>query len=66
MILFSSLTTMSKELKRCGYCGSYFEGLHYLSADELNFMTAQELDEVPLGYCPNAQNECSSYEEVES
>lgn len=44
-------------LERCGYCGSYFRGLDYLSADDLSFITAQELDEAPLGYCPNAQQE---------
>lgn len=44
-------------LERCGYCGAYFRGSEYLSSDELSYISATDLEEAPLGYCPNAQAE---------
>ncbi len=47
-----------EEIERCGYCGEFFIGTRYLIADELNEINDNVfLDNVPLGYCPNAQAE---------
>lgn len=48
-------------LERCGYCGSYFKGVGYLTTEQLE-ICEKELGEflfanVPLGYCPNAMQE---------
>lgn len=48
------------KLERCGFCGSYFRGDKHLKVEELNKTSQKDLDEAPLGYCPDAQAE---YEE---
>lgn len=52
-----------EKLERCGFCGSYFKGLEYLTADELKAIPQEELDKVELGYCPNAGYEDPNYQE---
>lgn len=45
-------------IERCGFCGSYVKGGEYMTLEECKEADAQgELDGVPLGYCPNAQQE---------
>ena len=51
------ITEGERKIERCGFCGSYFKGLEYLTADELKAIPQAELDKVELGYCPNAQAE---------
>ena len=46
-----------KKLERCGFCGSFFRGIDYLTTEEVEAIDAEKLDAVPLGYCPNAQEE---------
>ena len=41
-------------LQRCGYCGNFFAGNNYVSFTDF---TEEELNNAPLGYCPNAQAE---------
>jgi len=50
------------KIERCGFCGSFFRDIEYLTAHELNTIPQSELDAVPLGYCPNAQEEAQSQE----
>jgi len=47
-----------KKLERCGFCGRYFRGLHYLSQEELEKEPKNiSIESIKLGYCPNAQQE---------
>lgn len=50
---------MKKEqiLQRCGYCGRYYAGADYIYSEQIGNFSAKELDEAPLGYCPNAEQE---------
>ncbi len=45
------------EIERCGFCGSFFRGLEYLLAEELNKTSEEVLNKASLGYCPNAERE---------
>jgi len=60
----NSLPDEAKEaiLERCGYCGEYFIGGIYLSASELNETPKAKLENAPLGYCPNAEQEAREWE----
>lgn len=51
-----------EKLERCGFCGSMFRGERLCSADELNALSEAEINDAPLGYCPNAGYEDSSYQ----
>jgi hypothetical protein len=48
---------MEKKIEMCGFCGRYFRGNEYLTTEELNKISKEELDNAPLGYCPEAQQE---------
>lgn len=52
-----------QKLERCGFCGSYFRGNEYVDADELNKLTKKELNNAPMGYCPNANYEAEQDQE---
>jgi hypothetical protein len=41
-------------LERCGYCGRYFRGKDFLSAEELIKTSTDDLGDAPMGYCPDA------------
>lgn len=45
------------KLERCGFCGRYFIEDKYLSEEEIKTYTNKELEEAPLGYCPEANYE---------
>lgn len=49
------------KILRCGFCGAYIvkemANVRYLSQEEVEAIDAEKLDGVPLGYCPNAQQE---------
>ena len=45
------------KLERCGFCGAFFVGNEYLNAEQLNSFPKNALDNIPLGYCANAQQE---------
>lgn len=44
-------------LERCGYCGAFFRGTEYLTAEEVKTTDLTTLETAPLGYCPNAMQE---------
>ena len=46
-----------KKIERCGFCGRYLKNGEYMTQDEVEAIDAEKLDGVPLGYCPNAQQE---------
>jgi hypothetical protein len=48
---------MKEKLERCGFCGRYFIGERYLTSEELDKISQEELDKTSLGYCPNARQE---------
>jgi len=50
-------------IERCGFCGSLFSSSGYLTLDEVNLLTKEELASIPLGYCPNAGYEDQNYQE---
>ena len=46
------------KVERCGFCGRYFIGVNYLDEYDLEDVAMKSLVEnAPLGYCPNAQQE---------
>ena len=45
------------KIERCGFCGRFFRGAEYLSAEELNKTKEEVLNKVLHGYCPNAEGE---------
>jgi len=47
----------TEKIERCGFCGSYFRGETYMTADELNTTDPKLLEKAPAGYCANAQAE---------
>lgn len=53
----------SSLLERCGFCGRYFIGVQYLSADNLKEYSKKQLDDAPIGYCPEAQGEDTNAEQ---
>lgn len=50
----------NEKLERCGFCGSFFRGVEYLTEDEVKSISEEELSKVSLGYCPNANYEDGS------
>jgi hypothetical protein len=54
---------VKEKIERCGFCGMYFIGNEYLYAEDLKKIDPKELDNAPLGYCPNAGNEDESRQE---
>jgi len=56
---------MKKETKmeRCGFCGRYFVGVEYIPEEELKNYTVEQLNNAPLGYCPEAHYEDPNYRE---
>lgn len=51
--------TKEKEtiMERCGFCGRYFIGNEYVPEEELKKYTTEQLNNAPLGYCPEAKQE---------
>ena len=45
------------KLERCGFCGVYFRGSENLTDEEIKKLSEKELNEAPLGYCSNANQE---------
>lgn len=50
-------TKDSKEIQQCGFCGRYFVGSEYLTAEQLKKFNLKKLEKAPLGYCPDAEVE---------
>jgi hypothetical protein len=50
--------------ERCGFCGRFFNGINFLTLEEIKEATDRELNNCPLGYCPDAGAE--SHEEEEA
>lgn len=48
------------ELERCGFCGRYFIDGKYIDEKEYS---QEQLDNAPLGYCPEAPGEDTSVEQ---
>ena len=48
------------KLERCGFCGMFFRGVEYVPDEELDNIEKEVLNNIPLGYCPNANNEAQN------
>ena len=53
------------KIERCGFCGAYLRGGEYMTQEEVEWIDAEKLDGVPLGYCKHQLCSTGDFSEID-